>query len=109
MGRSLTGSRVVVQYDSAMQGQAQAAAAQGMALRYVGSLDLINRKCRVELKVSLAHSACHGIMHCPVTVANWLLGADAYTKLNVKAGPGASYSDMHMCMHRHRPQVWHTK
>lgn len=44
------------QYDSTMQGQAQAAAAQGMALRYVGSLDLIHRKCRVELKqVPLAH------------------------------------------------------
>ena len=43
----------MLQYDSAMQGQAQAAAAQGMALRYVGTLDLINRKCAVELKVSL--------------------------------------------------------
>ncbi len=69
MGRSLTGSPDVVQYDSTMQGQAQAAAAQGMALRYVGSLDLINRKCRVELKASVAHSAYHGIMQSPVTVA----------------------------------------
>lgn len=34
-----------------MQRQAQAAAAQGMALRYVGSLDFIKRKCTVELKV----------------------------------------------------------
>lgn len=43
-------------YDSAMQGQAQAAAAQGMALRYVGSLDLVKRSCSVELKqVPLAH------------------------------------------------------
>jgi hypothetical protein len=74
MGRSLTGCLDVVQYDSTMQGQAQAAAAQGMALRYVGSLDLINRKCRVELKVSLAHSACHGIMQCQVTVAEWASG-----------------------------------
>ena len=74
MGRSLTGSLVVVQYDSAMQGQAQAAAAQGMALRYVGSLDLINRKCRVELKVSVAHCACHGIMQYAVTVAEWASG-----------------------------------
>ena len=41
----------VLQYDSAMQGQAQAAAAKGMALRYVGSLDFVNMKCTVELKV----------------------------------------------------------
>ena len=41
----------LLQYDSAMQGQAQAAAAQGMALRYVGSLDLVKRRCSVELKV----------------------------------------------------------
>jgi len=60
-----------VQYDSTMQGQAQAAAAQGMALRYVGSLDLINRKCRVELKVSVAYSAYQSIMQCPVSVAEW--------------------------------------
>lgn len=44
------------QYDSTMQGQAQAAAAQGMALRYVGSLDFVKRECTVELKqVPLAH------------------------------------------------------
>lgn len=71
---SLTGSLIVAQYDSTMQGQAQAAAAQGMALRYVGSLDLIHRKCRVELKVSVAHSAYHGITQCPVTVAEWASG-----------------------------------
>ena len=35
-----------------MQGQAQAAAAQGMALCYVGRLDFVKRKCTVELKVS---------------------------------------------------------
>lgn len=35
-----------------MQGQAQAAAAAGMALRYVGSLDLVNRTCSVTLKVT---------------------------------------------------------
>ena len=34
-----------------MQGQAQEAAAQGMALRYVGSLDLVKMTCTVELKV----------------------------------------------------------
>lgn len=42
----------MVQYDSTMQGQAQAAAAQGMALRYVGSLDFVKRECTVELKVT---------------------------------------------------------
>ena len=47
----------MLQYDSAMQGQAQAAAAQGMALRYVGSLDLVKRRCSVELKV--VQSAVH--------------------------------------------------
>ena len=46
----------VLQYDSAMQGQAQAAAAQGMALRFVGSLDFVERKCTVELKV---YCLCH--------------------------------------------------
>ena len=40
-----------MQYDAAMQSQAQAAAAQGMALRYVGSLDFTELKCTVELKV----------------------------------------------------------
>ena len=40
-----------MQYDTAMQGQAQAAAAQGMALRYVGSLNFTEMKCTVELKV----------------------------------------------------------
>lgn len=41
-----------MQYDTAMQSQAQAAAAQGMALRYVGSLDFTEMKCTVELKVN---------------------------------------------------------
>ncbi len=72
-----------------MQGQAQAAAAQGMALRYVGSLDLIHRKCRVELKVSAAYSAYHGIMQNPVTVAEWATGAMAPANAAVKAGAGA--------------------
>lgn len=56
----------VVQYDSAMQGQAQAAAAQGMALRYVGSLDFVKMKCTVELKVTpySMHSAVAAFFSC---------------------------------------------
>ena len=50
-GLAINRSFAGLQYDSAMQGQAQAAAAQGMALRYVGSLDLVKRRCSVELKV----------------------------------------------------------
>ncbi len=54
----------MVQYDSDMQGQAQAAAAQGMALRYVGSLDLVHRKCTVELKVTCT-TRWLTLMHTP--------------------------------------------
>lgn len=47
-----------VQFDGPMQGQAQAAAAAGMVLRYVGSLDLVHRKCSVALKVVLHQDLC---------------------------------------------------
>lgn len=52
MGTMIASWLSCVQFDGTMQGQAQAAAASGMALRYVGSLDLVNRKCSVALKVS---------------------------------------------------------
>lgn len=46
-----------MQFDAAMQEQAQAAADAGQALRYVGSLDLVDRKCTVALKVGI--QACN--------------------------------------------------
>lgn len=57
-----------LQYDAAMQGQAQAAADQGMALRYVGSLDLVKMTCTVELKVMPCwrHPAAVAYVFCPL-------------------------------------------
>ena len=61
--KSLRTEACGMQFDGPMQGQAQAAAAAGMVLRYVGSLDLVHRKCSVALKVVLHQNLCCALNH----------------------------------------------